>query len=84
MAPRILTVTSYGENAGESFRVTLQPMNIAMVTSPEALVIRQGKGLHKADVKFVDEGGAELYVNGEDLKRLEEAVGFYGMAEDFV
>jgi hypothetical protein len=86
---RVLTVISYGENVGESYRVTLQAMNIGMVTSPEALVQRQGKALHKAlhkaVVKFLEEGGtAELYVSGPDLKILEEAVGFYGLDDDFI
>lgn len=78
----VLTVTSYGENPGETYRVTLQSMNIAMVTSPETLVERQGRALHKAVVKFVEEGEAELYVDGNDLKTLEVAVGFYGLGED--
>ena len=83
--PHILTVISHGETPGETYRVTLQAMNIGMVTSPEALVQRQGKALHKAVVKFLEEGGtAELYVSGPDLKILEEAVGFYGLDDDFI
>lgn len=75
-----LTVISYGEAQGETYRVTLQAINIAMVTSPENLVQRQGISLHKVYVRFVDEGGgAELYVNKPDLEMLEEAIGFYGI-----
>lgn len=83
--PHILTVISHGETPGETFRVTLQAMNIAMVTSPETMVLRHGKALHKAVVKFVEDGGmAELYVSGADLKILEEAVGFYGFDDDLI
>ena len=75
---KILKVTSFGEKDGESYSVTLQPMNISMVISPVALVERQGMALHKATVKFMDDGGsAELYINGDDLRTLEGAVGFY-------
>jgi hypothetical protein len=75
---KILTVISYGDKAGESYRVTLNPYNISMVTSPEALVEKQEMHLCKAIVKFTEEGGAELYITRDDLRVLEEAVGFYG------
>lgn len=75
----VLTVISYGENPGESFRVTFQPMNVATVISPEAMVQRQGMSLYKATVKLMEGGWEEVYVNGADLKVLEEAVGCYGM-----
>lgn len=78
---KVLTVISYGDNPGESYRITFQPMNIAMVKSPEALVQKQGMSLHKAVVTFIEEGGATVYINGDDLKTLEEAVGFYGIEE---
>lgn len=76
---KILTVISFGDKELESYRVTLNPLNINTVTSPEALVEKQGMNLYKAIIKFCDGGGAELYVNREDLKLLEEAVGFYGL-----
>ncbi len=75
----VLTIIIYGEKEGESYRVTLQPMNVAMVSSQETLVQRQGMSLNKVFIKFVEEGSAELYINGVDLLRLEEAVGCYGM-----
>lgn len=87
METRVLTVISYGEEEGETYRVTIQPLNIKMVTSPEKMVVRQGMGLYKATVDFVDEdgedgGGATLYVNRADLKNLEEAAGFYMFGDD--
>lgn len=72
-----MTVISYGEKQGESYRVTLQPINVAMLTSAELLVERQGRSLYKVFVQFVETGSAELYVNRSDLDILEEAVGFY-------
>ena len=82
MAMRVLTVFSYTME-GEELEVTLQPSNISMVTSRTALVLRAGKALRAVNIKFVDEGGAELFISGADLKILQEAVGFYGLDEDF-
>lgn len=79
---KVLTVISYGDKTGESYRVTLNPNNIDMVTSQEALVEKQGMNLCKALIKFSPESGAELYITRQDLKMLEEAVGFYGI-EDY-
>lgn len=74
---KILTVLSYGAEPGESYRVTLQPMNVSMVTAYESLVERQGMSLRKVIIRFAEEGGCELYINGDDLRILEEAIGFY-------
>ena len=83
MASRTLTVISYGIKTGESYRVTLNPSNISTVISPETLVEIQGKALHKAVVTFIEEGSCELCLSAGDLRILEEAVGFYGLDEDF-
>jgi hypothetical protein len=82
MNVKVLTLTSYGEKPGESYRFTPQPMNIAYVETPEAMVERQGMTLYKVYVKFVAEGSATLYLSREDLRRLEEAVGMEGF-DDF-
>ena len=72
---RSLVVTSYGEDQGETYRVALSSNNIAMVTTTEKLVERQGMSLHKSIVKFLEDGStATLYLNGGDLRTLEEAV----------
>lgn len=76
---KILTVISYGDKKNESYRVTLNPVNIDMVTSSEAFIERQGMNLCHAVVRFAEEGGADLYITRDDLRILEEAVGFYGL-----
>lgn len=75
-----LTVISHGEN-GESYRFTPQTMNIIYLSAEDKLVMRNGMNLYKVIVKFLEEGSATLYVNGDDLKRLEQSVGFEGMVE---
>jgi len=82
MEVKSLTVISYGEKPGESYRFTPQAMNVSYVNASEAMVERQGMTLYKVYVKFVEEGSAELYLNREDLKKLEEVVGFYS-TDDF-
>jgi hypothetical protein len=83
--PKILRVTSYGENPGESYRITFQPTDIRMVISPEALVERQGRALHKAVVEFIArQSQFTVYVDANDLKTLEEAVGNYWTDDDFI
>lgn len=74
---KCMTVTSYGEEEGETYRVTLNPSNVSTVTANERLIRRQGVTLNKVYVKFVQEGGMELFVNTSDLKVLEEATGTY-------
>lgn len=83
MDMKILTVISYGPDDGESYRVTLNPINVVMVVAAEALVNIKGMNLHKTIVSFAEEGtSATLYVNRGDLQILEEAVGFYGMEDE--
>ena len=84
MKMNYLTLTSYGEKEGETYRVTLQACNVNMVTASEALVSRQGMSLYKVYVNFVDGGSGELYLSKSDLTLLEEAVGFYGVDDDGV
>jgi hypothetical protein len=82
MEIKTLTLISYGEKTGESYRFTPQAMNVAYTETSETMVERQGMALYKVYVKFVAEGSATLYLNREDLQRLEEAVGFDAL-EDF-
>jgi hypothetical protein len=77
----ILTVISYGTEKGDSWRVTYQPTNIVSLWSYERLVERQGMSLHQVIVKTT-EHDEEVYVSGEDLRKLEDAVGCYGMSEE--
>ena len=77
---KILTVTSYGDDSSdnEPYRVTVNAMNVDYVSASERLHLRGSMNLHKVYVTFADEGGAQLYINGDDLRILEEAVGYYG------
>lgn len=83
--PRILRVTSYGEAPGESYRVTFQPTDIRMITSPEKLVERQGRALNRVVIEFITKKAKRVvYVDANDLKTLEEAVGNYWLDDDFI
>ncbi len=74
---KILTVISHDED-GTTYRFTVNAMNVSYVSACETLVMRNSMNLYKVVVKFLEEGSALLYINSEDLKILEEAVGFYG------
>jgi hypothetical protein len=75
-----LTVISYRED-GTTDRFTPNSMNILYVSAQENLVLRNGMNLYRVTVKFIEEGSATLYINGDDLKRLEQSVGFEGLVE---
>lgn len=75
-----LTVISHGDE-GETYRFTPNSMNILYLSTEDKLVMRNGMNLYKVIVKFIEEGSATLYINGDDLRKLEESVGFEGMVE---
>lgn len=75
-----LTVISHRDD-GQTDRFTPNSMNILYVVAQENLVMRNGMNLYKVTVKFIEEGSATLYLNGDDLRRLEQSVGFEGMVE---
>lgn len=84
METKVSTVISYGDKPGESYRFTLNSMNIKMVVASEILVQKQEMNLYQITVYFMGaEGGtASLYISRADLMILEEAVGIYAM-DDF-
>lgn len=74
---RVLTVISHGE-FGNTYRFTANAMNVDCVQASEKLVVRNGMNLYEVKVFFSEESSATLYVSGDDLRKLEEAVGSYG------
>lgn len=77
MEVKVLTVTAYAEKEEDNKRVTIQPMNVAMLAADIEDSTIQNRSLRKVAVLLLDGETIELFVNHQDLETMEQAVGSY-------
>lgn len=74
-----LTVYHYGDDSKEDRRITIGPMNVAVVAAATEDVTAQGRSLRGVTVMFLDGASLDLRINHADLEKLEMAIGGYSL-----
>lgn len=70
------TVIAHDQN-GETYRATVNLMNIALISAKEKMVELNGTSLYEVTVALVDGGAMTIYINSSDLDLLENAIGTF-------
>ena len=72
-----LTVHHYADLEEEDRRITISPMNVALVAAETEDMTVRGRSLRHVTVLFTDGGSTDLSINHSDLELLEGAIGSF-------